>query len=173
METPKTSIKPIAYTYGLYLALVSIAMLVITYVANIEKSWALSIVSSLLTIAVFVYGIKAFKHQNNGFLSIGEAVKTGLAIAVIGGLIAGIYAYVHYIYVYPEFIEMAKETAYTEMTTKNPDMTDEQITQAMDISGMFMTPLFFSLITMLGSLLFGLIVSLIAGAVMKKENTHA
>ncbi len=173
MEPQKASIKPIAYTYGLYLALISIVVLVIMYVANIEKSWVLSIVSSLLTITVLVYGIKAYKHQNNGFLSIGEAIKTGLAIAVIGGLIAGIYAYVHYSYVYPEFIEMTKEAAYNDMTTKNPNMTEEQITQAMDISGIFMTPLFFSLITILGSLLFGLIVSLIAGAVMKKENTHA
>ncbi|MCB0444103.1 MAG: DUF4199 domain-containing protein [Gelidibacter sp.] len=173
METEKPSIKPIAYSYGLYLALVSIVMLVIMYVANIQKSWPLSIISILLTVLVFVYGIKAYKQKNNGFLSLGDAIKVGLAIAVIGGIIAAIYSYIHYSYIYPEFVEITKDQARTQMLNSNPDMTEAQIEQAMKISGMFTTPLFFSFMSVIGSLFMGLIISLIAGLVMKKENTHA
>lgn len=169
METQKPSIKPIAYSYGLYLALVSIVILVIMYVANLEKSWILSIASSVASIAIFVYGIKAYKHQNAGFLTIGDAMKVGLAIAVIGGIIAGIYAYLHYAYIYPEFIDMARDQAYLEISEQNPNMSEEQISKTMEISNIFMTPMFFSLTTVIGSLLFGLVVSVIAGLVMKKE----
>ncbi|MEY8848821.1 DUF4199 domain-containing protein [Psychroserpens sp. XS_ASV72] len=173
MDQEKPKIKPIAYSYGLYLALISIVVLVIMYVANIDKSWPLSIASALLSIAVFVYGIKAYKKSNNGFLTLGQAIKVGLAIAVVGGVISAIYSYFHYEFIYPEFIEMQKEVAYNQMIEQNPNMTEEQINQAMDISGIFMNSAFFSLSSILGSLIFGLIVSLIAGLVMKKEpHTH-
>ncbi len=170
METEKPSIKPIAYSYGLYLALVSIIILVIMYAANLEKNWTLSIASSVASIVVFVYGIKAYKHMNAGFLSLSDAIKVGLAIAVIGGLIAGIYAYVHYSFIYPEFIETAKEQAYIQLTEQNPGMNADQVSKAMEINNMFMNPMFFSFSTVIGSLIFGLIVSLIAGLVMKKED---
>ena len=170
METEKPPIKPIAYSYGLYLALVSIVVLVIMYVANLEKNWALSIASSLASIVIFVYGIKTFKLKNGGFLSLGDAIKVGLAIAVIGGVIAAIYAYIHYAYIYPEFIEITKEQAYLQITEQNPDMSADQIDKSMEISSLFMTPMFFSLSTVIGTLIFGLIVSLIAGLIMKKED---
>ncbi|WP_299390415.1 DUF4199 domain-containing protein [uncultured Gelidibacter sp.] len=169
METQKPAIKPIAYTYGLYLALVSVIVLVIMYVANLEKSWMLSIASSLASIVVFVYGIKTYKHQNAGFLTISDAMKVGLAIAVIGGILAGIYAYLHYAYIYPEFIDIARDQAYLEISTQNPNMSEEQISKTMEISNIFMTPMFFSLTTVIGSLLFGLVVSVIAGLIMKKD----
>lgn len=173
MEIQKPSIKPIAYSYGFYLALISIAMLVIMYVANIQKSWSISIISIVLTILVFVYGIKAYKNANNGFLSLGDAIKVGLAIAVIGGIIAAVYSYIHYSYIYPEFIEITKDQARIQMLDTNPDMTEAQMEQALKISGMFTTPLFFSFMNIIGSLFMGLIISLFAGLVMKKENTHA
>ena len=53
MEHEKPSIKPIAYTYGLYSALLSIAGLVILYVLNLESHWILSVVSTIVTIFIF------------------------------------------------------------------------------------------------------------------------
>ena len=55
------------------------------------------------------------------------------------------------------------------MMERNPNMTGEQASQAMDMSSMFMTPAFFSLMSIIGSLFFGLIISLIAGLIMKQE----
>ncbi len=169
MENQSPSIKPIAFNYGIILALVSIIVLVIMYILNVEKSWPLSIGSMIATILVFVYGIKAYKKANGNLLSLKDAIKVGLAIAVIGGIIGAIYSYIHYTMIYPEFIEMTKETAYEQMMERNPNLTDEQATQAMEMSSMFMTPGFFSLMSIIGSLFFGLIVSLIAGLIMKKE----
>lgn len=170
MEHESPSIKPIAYTYGMYGALVSIAGLVIMYAANLDKSWLLSIVSAVLSILVFVYGIKAFKTANANILSLGQAIKVGLAIAVIAGIVTALYSYLHYEFVYPEFIDLQRETAYTQMMEANPNMTDEQIEQALGISNIFMNSTFFSLSAVLGSLIFGLIVSLIAGLIMRSEH---
>ena len=154
MEHQTPSIKPIAYTYGLYSALLSIAGLIIMYVANMDKNWILSSISVVVSILIFVYGIKAFKTANANILSLGQAIKVGLAIAVIAGVITAIYSYVHYEFIYPEFIEMQKETAYNQMIEQNPNMTDEQVEQAMSISNLFMNSTFFSLSSILGSLIF-------------------
>ncbi|WP_299126955.1 DUF4199 domain-containing protein [uncultured Winogradskyella sp.] len=170
MEHQTAPVKPIAYTYGLYSALISIAVLVIMYVGNIDKSWILSGISFTLGVLILVYGIKAYKQSNSNILSVGQAIKVGLAIAVVGGLIAAIYSYVHYEYIYPEFIDIQKETAYNQMIENNPEMTDEQIEQAMSMSSMFMTPGFFSLMSIIGSLIFGLIVSVITGLIMKSDH---
>ncbi len=169
MESEKPSIKPIAYSFGLYLALINIIILVIMYVANIEKNWTISILSLILSIAIFIYGIKSYKQKNNGFLTLGEAIKIGLAIAVIGGIISAIYTYVHYSYIYPEFLEITKDQARAQMLEKRPNMSSEQVEEAMKISGMFITPLFFSFMSVIGSLFLGLIISLIGGLIMKRE----
>ena len=152
MENQSPSVKSIAYNYGLYLALVSVAGLVIMYVLNLQKSWTISLISFALTTLILVYGIKAYKHSNGGLLSVGKAIKVGLAIAVVGGVLSAIYAYIHYTFIYPEFIEMTKEDAYEQMMTQNPNLTNEQATQAMDIQGMFMNAGFFSLMSIIGSL---------------------
>ena len=170
MEHETAPIKPIAYTYGLYSALVSIAVLVIMYAANLDKSWILSGASFVLGVLILVYGIRAYKLSNANVLSVGQAIKVGLAIAVVGGVITAIYSYVHYEFVYPEFIEMQMDTAQEKMLEQNPNMTQEQVDQAMKMSSMFMNSTFFSLMSIVGSLIFGLIISLIAGLVMRSDD---
>ena len=173
METEKPSIKPIAYQYGLYLGLLSIIGLVIMYVANIEKSWIMSIISLILTIVIYVYGIKAYQKANYNFLSIKEAIKVGLGMAAVGGVIAALYTFIHYSYIQPEFFENIREQSYIEMTKKNPNMVGEQLDTALKMMNFFTSPFFMSTMILISSLFFGLIISLITGAILKKENTHA
>ena len=170
METEKISIKPIAYTFGVYLGLLTIISLVIRYVTGIDQSWIISGVSLVATILIFYYGIKTFKHQNGNYLSIKEAIKVGLAMAVIGGLIGAVYAYVHYTFIQPEFIEAIREKAYLDMTTQNPNMTKEQLETGNKMMNIFTSPFFMGTMTLLFTLFFGFIISLITGAIMKKDN---
>ena len=106
-------------------------------------------------------------------LTLGDAIKVGLAIAVIGGVISAVYSYIHYSYVYPEFIEMTLDEARLQIAERSPNMSEEQIEQTLEVSKMFTSPIFFSLMSVVGSLFFGIIISLIAGLVMKKENSYA
>ena len=109
METQKASVKKIAYNYGVYLALISIIVLVIKYISNLDESWVLWAISTLTIISIFVYGIKSFKKENENYISIMEALKVGLAIAAIGGVISAIYTFIHYSFIYPEYIETFRE----------------------------------------------------------------
>lgn len=167
------SIKPIAYNYGIGFALFSILILVVTYVLNLNPDDTLSYVISglniLVTITVFFIAIKNFKKENGGFLSLSQALKIGLAIAAVTGIIVAIYAYIHYSYVYPEFLEMMAEQERMKMI-EGGQMTDTQIEQAMGMSSFVYTPFFMATMTLLSSLFFGFIISLIVGLIMKRKN---
>ncbi len=172
METEKPSIKSIAYTYGLYLGLLTVVGLVFQYVTGLEKNWVVSAVSVVITIIIYYYGIKAYKTNNSNFLSIKEAIKVGLAMAVVGGIIGAVYAYVHYEFIQPEFIDGIREKAYNDMTAGNQNMSEEQLETATTMMNIFTSPFFLSTMTLLASTFFGLIISLIIGAIMKKEDPN-
>ncbi|MCF7568568.1 DUF4199 domain-containing protein [Sabulilitoribacter arenilitoris] len=93
MESKQQILKPIAYKYGLLLGLVIIASIVIA--PMVGQNIILTVLSFLATLLVFVFGIKKFKTNNANKISLVDTIKIGLAIAVIGALIATIYTYIH------------------------------------------------------------------------------
>ena len=93
METKQEILKPIAYKYGAFLGLVIIASIVIAPI--IGQNIILTVFSFLTTLMVFILGIKKFKTNNENKISLVDTIKIGLAIAVIGAIIAAIYTYIH------------------------------------------------------------------------------
>ena len=164
------SIKSIAYNYGLYYALLSITILVLIYAFNIEKNWVVSSTSLIISVIIFLFGIKALKNSNGGFLKLGEAIKVGLAIAAIGGIIAAVYTYIHYTYIHPEFIENIRELSMEKAYELNPNLTTEQLEKGREMNEMFTSPFALSTFSLIGNLVFGIIVSLIVGLILKKES---
>ncbi|MCH7784990.1 MAG: DUF4199 domain-containing protein [Bacteroidetes bacterium] len=171
METQKASVKKIAYNYGVYLALISIIVLVIKYISNLDESWVLWAISTLTIISIFVYGIKSFKKENENYISIMEALKVGLAIAAIGGVISAIYTFIHYSFIYPEFIENIREQAMLEAMERSPKMDEETMEKTEIFMNFLTSPFMFATYSLIGSLFFGFIISLITGAIIKRART--
>jgi len=93
MKTKEQNLKPIAYKFGLLLSLVIIGSLNIEPL--IAQKTIFSILSFSATLFVFILGIKKFKMTNANKISLVDTIKIGLAIAVIGALIAAVYTYIH------------------------------------------------------------------------------
>lgn len=164
------SVKNIALTYGVGLGLVEILKMVLTYVLNLgDSNFGLATAFIVLTILVYIFGLKEFRAKNDGFMQLKEALKTGMAIALIGGIIAGIYAYIHYSFIYPEFIEMTRETSEKAML-ETQNMGGEQLEQAKKISELFTSPFALATFNVIASLFFGFIISLVTGLILKKNN---
>jgi Protein of unknown function (DUF4199) len=168
MSNSKAILKKIAYNYGVILGVISIFILVIMYAFNLDKNWAITIISIGSTILVFVYGIKAFKKENDNFLSVQDAIKVGLAIAVISGVIGAVYAYFHYSYIYPEFIENIREEAMAQ-NIENPDLDEETLSKIESFTNIFTSPFMLATFSLIGSLFFGFIISMITGAIIKRK----
>ena len=171
METQEVSIKKIALNYGLILALLSIVVNVLAYVTNnhIDRPWWISVIGSIVLSGVIVYGIKAFKSENDGFLSIGEAIKAGLAISLIAGIVGSAYSYIFATIIEPEYINQMLDFSREQMALKNPDMTQAQMDMALGISEKMMQPWIMFALGIIASLFFGFIISLISGLIMKQN----
>ncbi|QCE42215.1 DUF4199 domain-containing protein [Psychroserpens sp. NJDZ02] len=169
MENENMPIKPVATNYGVYYALFSIAIIVILYATNMQKNLVIGTVNILGTVAVFVLAIIEYKKTNNNYLTLGQAIKVGLGTAAIGGILIALYTYIHYTYLQPEFIEAMREVQIVQLQKQADNMTSEDADLAMSMLDTFSSPGFISTVSLIGSLIFGLIVSLIAGLVLKSE----
>lgn len=170
METQSPSVKKIALNYGVLLALFSIVLQVISYAldSHIDRPWWLSFIQLLISIAIIVLGLRAFKQENAGYLSFGQAIKTGVAISVIAGIISVIFNYIFITFIDPDFIQKTMDFTREQME-QNPSLTEEQINMSMEMSAKFMTPWIMSAFAIIGTLFFGFVISVIAGLAMRKN----
>ncbi len=176
MENLTIEKKPIMLKYGTILGLLTVFISVLSYVINgaenLERPFWEKALGYLIIIGVIVIGIKKFKELNNGNLKLIDAIKTGVGIALIGGLIVGVYIFIFFNYIEPEFIDRIMEMTQEKMIEQNPDMDEEQMEMALSMSKKFMSPLAMMFFSVIGNLIMGLIISLVAGLIMKHEEEY-
>jgi hypothetical protein len=93
MEENQPKIGKFSLNYGLILGLISVVYGVMLYSldAHTTQDTSTQVISIVLMIAITLWGIYNFKKANNGYLTIGEALKLGAGIALVGGIIGVIY----------------------------------------------------------------------------------
>jgi hypothetical protein len=170
MENQKSSSTQIMLNYGLILGVLSILTAVANYAfGNVfEPHWSISIISILISLVVIVLGLKALKESNNGFLSLGESLKTGLGIALISGIIYVIYFFAFTNFIEPDYFTNLADFQEATMIESYPNWSDEQLEASLEMAQKFSGFGMIAAITMIMSLFFGFIISLIAGLIMKK-----
>lgn len=175
MEDPQPSVKKIALNYGVLWGLGSIAIGVITYVTNtyMERPWWASVLGFAVMILAIVFGLRTFMKENGGYMGLGEALKSGMAITLVAAIIGAIWTYVFITVIETDFIDKIMENAQVQMVESQPDMSQEQMDAAMEMTRNFTQPWIIVTIGLLGTLFLGFITSLIAGLIMKRPNPMA
>lgn len=171
MENEKPTTGKFAINYGLILGLVMVTIGVVTYVTGLAlegAQWPNIIYYIVFPIIIF-YAISQYKKANANLLSLGDALKVGLAIAVVSALVFVVYGLLFNYVIDPEFSQQALEVAKDKML-ENPNMTEEQVKQSLEWIEKFQNPAFGFSIWIAFSAIFGLIYSLIAGLIMKNDN---
>lgn len=169
------SSKSIMVNYGLILGVVSVVLGVILFVTNNHYAphWSFGILGFAINIIVITLGIKAFKEGNNNLLSLGQALKIGLGISLIAGIISILWQLVMTNVLDPNYAENMIQVQRDAMIEAQPNMTDEQLDQTMDMMSGFSNPFFTAAVGLIASVFFGFIISLVAGLIMKKEDPYA
>ena len=124
--------------------------------------------SGLASVVVIVLGLKLIKDNNGGFLSLGEALKNGLGISLISGVVYVVYFYVFVNFIQPDYFTNLASFQEASMIEMYPNMTDDQLENAIEMSKKFSGFGMISAIIMIMSLFFGFVISMIAGLIMKK-----
>ena len=126
----KTSILKYSVNPGLILGIVQILLAVIIYVIGIdqvENSWVGYFSFAAMMAVIYIYQKDYRDNQNSGFLSLGEAVKLGITISVIGAIIHALYSIIFVTMIEPEFVEDMLLKIEEKMVSESPELTDAQI----------------------------------------------
>ncbi|HEY9183742.1 MAG TPA: DUF4199 domain-containing protein [Salegentibacter sp.] len=174
MEIQKTDSKGIIINYGVLLGILSVVLGVIMYVTNayLNPSFYFSVASFLIMVAIIVLGIRTYKKANQTYLSLTEALKLGLGIALIGGIIGAIWQLLLMTVIEPDYMMQMADVQREVMLERFPNMTDSQIDDAMAMNEKFSSPWIMMAIAIIGSLFFGFFISLVAGLIMKNKNPY-
>jgi hypothetical protein len=153
--------------WGAVLGLLLIMLSLVLYLLDMGESKAAG-ASYGLIIGVICYGMLNRRKEQDGFISYGEGLATGTAIAFFGGVIGGFYSFIHMSFIDTD--QVARLLAGVEDQLFESGMASSQVDMMMGIYQKIFRPAPMFIVGVLGSTFFGFIVSLIAAAVFRKKD---
>lgn len=167
MEAHSTSVSPtsVGMRYGLLTGLISVILSFGLFAAHLEQS-PLRFASFLVLVAGIVLAMRHYKENNHGFMRFGEGVGIGVVLSAVVGALSAIFTYVYMNIIDPEVVGRMMEKARADMEARG-GLSDEQIDQGMALAGKFMNGPIMMVGVMLGTLFFGLLLSLLVSAFIK------
>lgn len=135
----------------------------------IEKPLWSTLAITFVGFGITFYAIKEYRTKLGGLLSLGQAMKLGIAVAVISGIIAVISNYIFMTYIEPDTIDKMLEAGRMQM--EDSGATDEQIEMGLEMSRKFMKPGIMVAMGILSSVFMGAVYSLISGLILQKKDS--
>ena len=166
--------------YGVLFGVVMILEFVIMYIIGMKSlvgtsvGLVVNLANYLILPILFIYiGCNNYKKNiNNGFVTLIECLKTGVSITFIAALIYALFNVI-FNFIFPDFINEMASITKEAMLQQNPSMTAEQLETGISLMKKFMSPLFVFPVTIAMYSFFGLIYSLIIGAILKNEKPQS
>ena len=84
-------------------------------------------------------------------------------------VVMAVYTYVYIKYIDPSFVDNLLSNAEDKMIEVNPDMSEEDLNKALDMTKIFMQPEVMAVMSIFGSIITGAIFSLIVAIFAKRE----
>ena len=165
---PKTG--KFALTFGVILGVVGIIFALMLYSLDMhyQGGFAVMGVSITLTLIAVVIGMLQFKKANNGFMSFGQAMKVGVGICLIGGIISILFNQVMQNVIDPEMMDKAL-TFQREQLLATSKMTPDQVDAQLEMGKKFSTPSMQLIFGLIFIVVTAFIYSLIPALILKKN----
>ncbi|RPG67047.1 MAG: DUF4199 domain-containing protein [Flavobacteriaceae bacterium TMED42] len=171
METQKNTTAKTAANFGLILGGISVLYGLMLYALEMhyQGETATSLIGYALLIGVILWAILHFKKTNDGYISLSEALKTGLGTALISAIIISIYTIIVIQYLDPEFMDKSIEYQKQKLIQEEPEIPLENVNKMFEMQKEFSGPFIISGFIIILNLFFGFLISLIAGLIVKKS----
>lgn len=162
---PKTG--KYSLNYGLILGGISVAFGVMLYTmdAHTSQDTSNTVVSLVITAAVIMWGIVSFRKANDGYLTLGEALKLGAGIALVAGIIGVLYTILLANVLDPDFASKIMDARMAELEASG-DIPADAIAQQKEMGIKFFWVGYPVIIIF--NILIGLVLGLIGGLILKK-----
>lgn len=174
---PNASYRPVAMRYGAIWGGVSIVLTLLGFLTNTDPSMpntstSIKIIYGLIGFGVSIWAVvMAIRHHRDrdlgGHITLGRAVMVGLMTGLVAGLIGGVFMLLYTSVINPGYSDTIRDMTSAQMEEQG--MSEEQIEMAGGFTGWMFNPVFMFLSQVLGGAVAGIIIGLIAGAIMKRE----
>ena len=160
---PKTG--KFSLNYGLILGGLGVIFALMLFMsdAHTSQSPVNSIISIVMSIAIIFWGILNFRKANDGFLTIGQALKLGAGIALIAGIVSVLYTILLSNVLDPDFPAKIMDARLAEVAG---DMTPEQLQEQKEMGLKFWW--FGYPVILVVNIIIGLVIGLVGGLIFKK-----
>ncbi len=156
---------------GVYLGAALIVFSLLTFLMDVDLESPIKYFSYLILAVGLWWSIVSYRDKHmGGYIDYKGAFAVGFYTALIASLIAGIFTYVYVEYIDTTLIEQVMLKAEESIIEQNPNMSDEQIEQSLEMAGMFTSPIVMSIFGFLGNLIASIFLSLIISIFAKREN---
>lgn len=146
---------------------VIIVSLILYFVGLQFENWA-KWISTVVMCGIIVFGIKTITDENpNRPISFGTLFKAGMLITIIIAIFSVIYFFVYTNFIETNFVDKILEISRQQMAEKG--LSEEQIDAGIEMSKKFMSPIMMAVFSLLGTMFFGVLASLLGAGIFKKE----
>ena len=168
MTSNTPQIRNYAYKYGLIYGAITIVFSLMLHFMDLTYSGSNfpQIFGYVLLAVLIILAITAFRRDNEGKLSVGQATKIGTATALISAIITVLYIIVFANVIEPDFAEKLGELTSEQLREKAPQLTEDQIAQQVAMQTKFFW-VSYPFILIVYSL-YGLVLGWITGLFTKK-----
>lgn len=171
-EKPSTTtLRSVGIRYGLILAVLSILFFVVMNVTGIDMQGPISYLGWVITLVVIYFAHRYYKEFGDGYMSIGQGIGIGFWTGLISTLISSPFTYVYVKFIDTSFIENIKDKQIEKMQEQG--MSDEQIDQAMQFAGAFMSAESILVMGIIGGIIAALIFAVIISLFTKNPEPEA
>jgi hypothetical protein len=164
----KVSVWKANLTSGLILGLAGIVYSLVMYFLDLSLNQAQGYIFMVVQIALLFYLVKAYRdNYMHGMITYGQALGAGVVICLYYSIIAAVFAYILFAVIDPGLLD--KQLAIAEEMMLKRGIPQAQIDAGMAVQKKIMIPEVMAPVSILGNMFFGLILSLIVAAFVRKE----
>jgi hypothetical protein len=164
-----------AMNYGAVLGLFLIAISLIMWVVGADDKQSIipALLNNGITIAFIAYAIIQYRDiNNNGFISYASSLKLGTTVAFFSSVILSFYSVIFISYIDTEALSEVMKMTEQTLLEANPEISDEQLDMALEMTGKFMQPHWMMIMGVLGGTFMGFLYSLVISIFVKKEDPN-
>lgn len=156
---------------GIYLGFVLIIFSLLLFLLDVGRESYINYFSYIIMALGLYWSTTSFRDkQLGGYIEYGKAFSAGFYTGLFASVLTGIFLYVYVQYIDPGMLEEILIKAEESMLEQNPDMSNEQLDQALAMTEMFTSPAMMGVMGFIANVIFSAILSLIIAIFAKRKN---
>jgi hypothetical protein len=170
METKAQSPVNNALIYGIFTGAAMIICMLILHLAGLYLVPGLQYLIYIFTFLGMYLGTVNYRNKvTGGFISFGTAFYSDFMIGLFSSILYVLFFFLYIKFINPGMIDEMMQMA-RQKVEENPNLTEEQIEQALSISQRMMSPALLTIFGFIGNMIFSTVIAVIVALFVKKTD---